>query len=96
MAGETPESITQATRIAEADRLLSIGPVVVRADASLRQFAEKAVENSAAWKFGFCPSAAIRRQVRPRNHALGRPGRGVDVVLHPPALARMTARDSSP
>ena len=46
MAGETPESITQATRIAEADRLLSIGPVVVRADASLRQIAEKAVENS--------------------------------------------------
>jgi CBS-domain-containing membrane protein len=42
----TPESITQATRIDEADRLLSIGPVVVRADESLRQIAEKAVENT--------------------------------------------------
>ena len=42
----TPESITQATRIDEADRLLSIGPVVVRADESLRQLAEKAVENT--------------------------------------------------
>jgi CBS domain-containing protein len=46
MGRETPESITQATSIAEADRLLSIGPVVVREDASLRQIAEKAVENS--------------------------------------------------
>lgn len=46
MEPETPEAITQATPIAEADRLLSIGPVVVRADESLRQIAEKAVENT--------------------------------------------------
>jgi CBS-domain-containing membrane protein len=46
MDQETPESITQATRIDRADRLLSIGPVVVRADASLREIAEKAVENT--------------------------------------------------
>lgn len=42
----TPESITQSTTIAEADRLLSIGPVVVRAGESLRAIAEKAVENT--------------------------------------------------
>src|SRR5919106_6290554 len=46
MERETPESITQATPIADADRLLSIGPVVVRADENLRQIAEKAVENT--------------------------------------------------
>jgi CBS domain-containing protein len=43
MDRETPEAITQATRIDEADRLLSIGPVIVRLDESLRQIAEKAV-----------------------------------------------------
>ncbi len=41
----TPESITQATRIGEADQLLSIGPVVVRQDASLHEIAEQAVLN---------------------------------------------------
>ena len=41
----TPEAITQSTSIAEADRLLSIGPVVVDGDASLRAIAEQAVEN---------------------------------------------------
>lgn len=46
MERQTPESITQATRIEEADRLLSMGPVVVRVDESLRQIAEKAVENT--------------------------------------------------
>jgi CBS domain-containing protein len=46
MERETPEGITQATPIAEADRLLSIGPVVVRASDSLREIAEKAVENT--------------------------------------------------
>lgn len=46
MERETPESITQATPIADADRLLSIGPVVVRAGESLRQIAEKSVENT--------------------------------------------------
>jgi CBS domain-containing protein len=46
MDGETPEAITQATSIEEADRLLSIGPIVVGADENLRQIAEKAVENT--------------------------------------------------
>ena len=41
----TPESITQNTSIADADRLLSIGPVLVEAEASLRAIAEVAVEN---------------------------------------------------
>lgn len=45
MARDTPESITQSTRISEADRLLSIGPVVVRTDESLREIAQKAVDN---------------------------------------------------
>jgi CBS domain-containing protein len=42
----TPESITQNTTIAEADRLSRIGPVIVREDASLREIAEAAVQNS--------------------------------------------------
>jgi CBS domain-containing protein len=46
MERDTPESLTQATSIAETDRLLLIGPVIVRADASLREIAEKAVENA--------------------------------------------------
>jgi CBS domain-containing protein len=46
MDRETPEAITQATPIEEADRLLSIGPVIVREDESLRQIAEKAVGNT--------------------------------------------------
>jgi CBS domain-containing protein len=41
----TPESITQATRIDEADRLLSIGPTIVRSTDSLRRLAEQAVDN---------------------------------------------------
>jgi CBS domain-containing protein len=43
---ETPESITQATPIAEADRFLHMTPVVVHADDSLKAVAEKAVENT--------------------------------------------------
>jgi CBS domain-containing protein len=42
----TPESITQQTSIAEADRLLRMVPVVVPASASLREVAETAVENT--------------------------------------------------
>lgn len=42
----TPESITQQTTIAEADRLLRMEPVVVEASASLRDVAELAVENT--------------------------------------------------
>ena len=45
MAEQTPESITQSTPIAEADRLLSVGAVVVREADSLRRIAERAVEN---------------------------------------------------
>ncbi|MGH2402096.1 MAG: CBS domain-containing protein [Candidatus Limnocylindria bacterium] len=41
----TPESITQQTTIAEADRILRMEPVVVPASASLREVAELAVEN---------------------------------------------------
>lgn len=41
----SPESITQQTSIAEADRLLSIGPVSVRPTDSLERLAELAVEN---------------------------------------------------
>jgi CBS domain-containing protein len=41
----TPEFITQHTSIAEADRLLSSGPVVVDRDASLRVIAEAAAAN---------------------------------------------------
>ena len=44
---QSPESITQQTPIAEADRLLRIGPVVVQAGDSLKQLAELAVENAA-------------------------------------------------
>lgn len=44
---QSPESITQQTSIAEADRILRIGPVVVHAGDSLKQLAEVAVENPA-------------------------------------------------
>lgn len=43
---QTPESITQATSISEADRLLSVEGVVVHASDSLQQVAEQAVRNS--------------------------------------------------
>jgi CBS domain-containing protein len=46
MSHETPESITQSTPIAEADKYLHMAPVVVHADDSLREVAEKAVENT--------------------------------------------------
>jgi CBS domain-containing protein len=46
MAQRTPESITQATPIGEADRFLRIEPVKVHADDSLRTIAERAVENT--------------------------------------------------
>lgn len=46
MERRTPEAITQATLIAEADGLLSIGPVIVRRDESLHRIAEKAVANT--------------------------------------------------
>jgi len=42
----TPESITQQTSIAEADRILRMEPVMVPASASLREVAELAVENT--------------------------------------------------
>ena len=45
--GPSPESITQRTPIAEADRLLRIGPVIVRAGDSLKHLAELAVESAA-------------------------------------------------
>ena len=45
--GQSPESITQQTPIAEADRLLRIGPIVVHTGDSLKQLAELAVENTA-------------------------------------------------
>lgn len=41
----TPESITQQTSIADADRILRMEPVIVEASASLRDVAELAVEN---------------------------------------------------
>jgi len=46
MNQRTPESITQATPIAEADTILRMEPVVVRTDASLHAVAEAAVENT--------------------------------------------------
>ena len=46
MNDRTPESITQATPIAEADRILRMEPVVVRASDSLHALAEAAVENT--------------------------------------------------
>ena len=46
MDERTPESITQATPIAEADTILRMEPVVVRAGASLHSVAEAAVENT--------------------------------------------------
>ena len=42
----TPESMTLVTPIAEADRMLQMEPVVVAAGASLRETAERAVENT--------------------------------------------------
>ena len=42
----TPESMTLLTPIAEADRMLQMEPVVVAAGASLRETAERAVENT--------------------------------------------------
>ena len=42
----TPESITQQTSIADADRMLRMEPVAVPASASLREVAELAVENT--------------------------------------------------
>ena len=41
----TPESVTQQTTIADADRILRMEPVVVESGASLRRTAELAVEN---------------------------------------------------
>ena len=46
MPHQTPESITQSTPIAEADKFLRMAPVVVHADDSLKAVAEKAVENT--------------------------------------------------
>jgi CBS domain-containing protein len=43
---QTPEAITQATSIADADRILQMQPVIVKASASLREVAERAVENT--------------------------------------------------
>ena len=43
---KTPESITQQTTIADADRILHMAPVVVPASSSLRDVAELAVENT--------------------------------------------------
>ena len=45
---ESPESVTQHTTIREADRLLSVEPVVVRADDDLRHIAETAAEHPGA------------------------------------------------
>ena len=44
----TPESITQHTTIREADALLAIRPVVVRAEDDLRRVAEAAASNPGA------------------------------------------------
>jgi CBS domain-containing protein len=46
MAERTPESITQATPIAEADTILRMEPVIVHVGDSLRTVAEAAVENT--------------------------------------------------
>ena len=46
MNQQTPESITQQTKIAEADRLLSIEPIMVRHGDGLQEAAERAVENA--------------------------------------------------
>jgi CBS domain-containing protein len=46
MDQRTPESITQATPIAEADTVLRMEPVIVRAGASLHEVAEAAVGNT--------------------------------------------------
>jgi CBS domain-containing protein len=46
MTQRTPESITQATTIAEADTILRMEPVIVHAGDSLRTVAEAAVENT--------------------------------------------------
>ena len=43
----TPESITQATPIAEADTILQMRPVIVPGEMSLQRVAEAAVENTA-------------------------------------------------
>jgi CBS domain-containing protein len=45
-ATPSPESITQGTSIREADRILQMRPVVVSAAASLREVAERAVQNT--------------------------------------------------
>ena len=46
MERPTPESVTQATSIAEADTILQMRPVVVRSGDSLQTVAEAAVENT--------------------------------------------------
>ena len=43
---QTAEAITQATPIAEADRILRMHPVIVKASSSLLEVAEVAVENT--------------------------------------------------
>lgn len=45
MDRSTPESITQATPIEDVDRLSRIGPTIARSEESLRDIAEKAVQN---------------------------------------------------
>jgi CBS domain-containing protein len=46
MDRQTPETITQRTQIDAADRLLSIGPVIVGQEQSLREIAQAAVANT--------------------------------------------------
>jgi CBS-domain-containing membrane protein len=46
MERPTPESVTQATTIGEADAILEMRPVIVREDDSLQRVAELAVQNT--------------------------------------------------
>ncbi len=48
MSRDTPESVTQHTAISEADRLLSIEPIVVRPDDNLQELAETAARQPGA------------------------------------------------
>ena len=45
---ETPESVTQSTAIRDADRLLSVAPIIVRPEDDLQHVAEEAAEHPGA------------------------------------------------
>ena len=62
---ETPEAVTQHTPIGDADRLLSIQPVVVRPDDALQDLAESAARQPGARVIAVADADGLLRGVIP-------------------------------